>query len=329
MISAGFILALGLISCEKQDKDSPDFPGQGAVKAVYLPGDLPGPVSDLGIDPVIIDGENKGGNRTCEEVWMALGDPEAVCGVDYLCGEKVDYDEDGGGFESDFPDGLHVTVEGVHISFWADDCLEIDGTFWKVGAVIVKGSNAANIYWYGEEEGGGVLADEGLAAPGGKRMVSNLTFCLVPCEPDDEEPELIISLKTGIRIYDGETVVAQSYAYTAGDYPVPEDNGTPIPIGYHFLGFGDDFTLTLKQADGGGDAGTVVATEVDVAGVPHIQVVVTITDGSWTIWSPWLYIGSEEGIDALFYELYPFDEDDATIVDNVATFMIPVADITL
>jgi hypothetical protein len=323
-IVAVLILAIGLISCEKQNKHDLGIDAMKAAKVTYMVGDLPGPASDNGIEPVIIPGENNGGNRTCEEVWLALGDPDDVCGIDYLCGDKIDYEEDGGGFVSDFPEGLKVTVSGIYISFEVDDCLEIDGKSWKVGAVIVKGSNAANVYWYPDGE----TSDAGLAAPGGKRMVSNLTFCFVPCEPE-KPADMVIAFKTSIK---DKVLSERLFAYTAGDEPVPVSDPPPvdfnngIPMGFYELGFGEDFSLDLISD--GSQVGTITATQIDVDGVPNILVEVELDNVDHVFSTPYLYVGSEAGLLDLNYWEYPFDNTDADPLNPVCTFLIPEADIT-
>lgn len=194
------VSALFLVSCEKQHPNKDMDIGVNAMKATWEVGPNI-PISAGNVEPEVIPGENKGGNRTCEEVFrFFLDDPELECGDGFLCGDKVDWDD--GGFASDFPDGLTVNVDGIHISFSITGCLEMYGEFWKVGAVIVKGTNAANVYWYPN----GATSDQGLAAPGNKHMVSNLTFCFVPC--DYEEPDKVI----GVKIKDN---VAGEYATTS------------------------------------------------------------------------------------------------------------------
>ena len=47
-----------------------------------------------------------------------------------------------------FLHGLEVTVDGIYVSFIMEDCILMDGKYYKVGAVIVKGGNAANVYYY-------------------------------------------------------------------------------------------------------------------------------------------------------------------------------------
>jgi hypothetical protein len=107
------------------------------------------PVSDGGVTPYIIDGENQGGNITCEEAAAAFG----VDGFAYTTG-KVDYN---GEFEGSF-EGFTVTTDGTNVTWSftppAGKCL-------VNMAVIVKGSADANVYFYGSE----LYGDSGLASP--------------------------------------------------------------------------------------------------------------------------------------------------------------------
>ena len=117
------------------------------------------PVSNGGIIPynIIPAPEDKfpGGNVECWQLGYDFGSARA----NYT----------GGGFDAYFPAGVSVTVtDGTYVA-WTS-------TF-PVGAVIVKGSNAANIYEYS----GGSYGDSGLASPinasDGSAGLSNLTFC--------------------------------------------------------------------------------------------------------------------------------------------------------
>ena len=121
------------------------------------------PVSNEGITPIIINGANQGGNITCDEVG---------CSFDNSSG-KVDYDDPL--FTQKFLDqGITVIVtEGKYVQ-WT--------SILGLGAVIVKGSNDANVYVYPTL----TYSDYGLAAPinasGTPAGLSNLTFCW----PDQE-----------------------------------------------------------------------------------------------------------------------------------------------
>lgn len=171
-----------MVSCEKDDLSM----GKGSAKneIVYFDREGSSPDSDLEVTPYIIPGQNHGGNRTCEEVEAAFG-----LGEDYFYSTsgKFDYEydedlgkwvwiDDDGMIYVDFP-GITVTVtDGTYVEF------ELDNPGLCVGAVIVKGSNDANVYFYDN----GVKSDEGLAAPinasGNPAGLSNLTFCFVECE---------------------------------------------------------------------------------------------------------------------------------------------------
>jgi len=140
------------------------------------------------VEPYIIPGENRGGNRTCAEVAAAFG----LTSNPFLCGTKVDYSGDD--FASKFPSWLNVSVtDGTYVSFNMDKCGMIGDKYYRVGAVIVKGSSNANVYYYPE----GTLSDSGLASPinpsGSPAGLSNLTFCFIECK---EQPKLVIALKT-------------------------------------------------------------------------------------------------------------------------------------
>ncbi len=163
-------------ACEKENY-SPNPGGNDSVEFRVI-GTPSTPVSDGGVTPYIIPPEypgklgSNGGNRDCADVAAAFG-------ASFIySSDKVDYEN--GAFQGSFPAGLNVTVEeGKYVSF--------SGTvFWKnktlcVGAVIVKGGNDANVYYYP----GGSYGDSGLAAPlnpnGMPAGLSNLTFCFVVC----------------------------------------------------------------------------------------------------------------------------------------------------
>ena len=156
---------------------SPFGDGMMNAKTVEpLAGRVSSPVSNGGIVPYIIDGENEGGNRTCEEVYEAYGitfdDPEADIIIE--SSGKIDYENGsfvGGGFSSP----LNVTTNGTFVS-WS--ITPPAGYCVKYVAAIVKGGNDANIYF-----SEGITSDTGLASPpnasGKPAGLSNLTFCWV------------------------------------------------------------------------------------------------------------------------------------------------------
>lgn len=134
----------------------------GAFVLPSIAATLSGPTSDGGVVPYITDEPGPGGNVSCD----ALGFAHSSDRVDWS-------DDDGGSFDASFPDGIEVNTDGTLVR-WAS-------TF-PIGAVIVKGGPAANIYEYEPQANG----DSGLAAPqvasGNPAGLSNLTFCWNPEE---------------------------------------------------------------------------------------------------------------------------------------------------
>jgi hypothetical protein len=140
--------------------------GVGSAAHAEIDGTASAPMSADGVTPYIIDGENPGGNITCEEVGEAFfGDSGHYTGST----TRNNYDKDTDSFADPWPTGLNVTVT-------ADTSVAFTSTF-KIGAVIVKGGDAANNYVYVPQDN----ADSGLAAPpnasDGSAGLSNLTFC--------------------------------------------------------------------------------------------------------------------------------------------------------
>jgi hypothetical protein len=133
------------------------------------------PVSSGGVVPLIIAGENAGGNRTCAEVGLALyGDANYY----QFSSARVNYDKDTSTFDAAFPAGITVSTGGTYVT-WSSS--------FGIGAVIVKGRNDANVYVYDPQSNG----DSGLAAPpnasGGPAGLSNITFCWNPEEEEESQ----------------------------------------------------------------------------------------------------------------------------------------------
>lgn len=151
------------------------------------------PVSDGGITPYIIAGDNPGGIRTCAEVGTAFfGDANyyqfSSCRADwngsFACKDQQTFP----------PDGVSVQVtENKSVSF--------QSAHHGIGAVIVKGGDAANVYVYDPQQN----SDSGLASPpnasGKPAGLSNLTFCW---NPDAQE-----------ACYDDETAWAAGTRYVS------------------------------------------------------------------------------------------------------------------
>ncbi|TVR40701.1 MAG: hypothetical protein EA392_03175 [Cryomorphaceae bacterium] len=159
-----FAMAAIAVACSK-DRDEVLNPQSGVSTPV---------AKSMALPPVVITGENPGGNVTCEEA----GDYSLSSG-------KIDYE--GGVFEGEWPAGFDVSTDGIHVNWSYTDP---DGELC-IGdmAVIVKGGPSAHVYYYPE----GGSSDAGITAPinpntGTPYGLSNLTFCydLVPCDDEDD-----------------------------------------------------------------------------------------------------------------------------------------------
>jgi hypothetical protein len=141
----------------------------GAIAPQAALGDTPSaPTSDGGVIPYISDNAEGGGNVSCDALGYEFGSARANWGP--------------GGFDVDFPPGITATVtDGIYVA-WTSS--------FKIGAVIVKGGPAANVYEYAAP---GANEDSGLASPpnasDGPAGLSNLTFCY---NEQDEDPEIAI-----------------------------------------------------------------------------------------------------------------------------------------
>ncbi len=223
------------------------------------------PMSDMEVYPYIIAGDNKGGNRTCDEVATAFG------ATFDLCGDKIDYDGD---FMGSFPDGLMVTTDGTYVSFEMDNCIDVEGEWYKVGAVIVKGSNAANVYYYPD----GTLSDSGLASPenssGKPAGLSNLTFCFVKCD-------------VGVAI--------KMWYVDEGNILPALSNGAPVftdgwcaNLGFNSIMEESPITLTGFNGD---DIGHFLIENMG----DHVQITINL-DEEYELKSSYIFVGSKLGL---------------------------------
>lgn len=172
----GMLLGGMFFSCTREMDEMNDQNAEMKGKALSVITEITAssPTSELGVVPYLIPGANRGGNRTCDEVAMAFHTEFDLCGDKYDFG----YDGMGNGVFFHINPALNVMMDGNYLSFDLGGCLMIEGKNYKVGAVIVKGSNHANVYWYPQ----GAIRDKGLAAPEAKAMVSNVTFCFIECD---------------------------------------------------------------------------------------------------------------------------------------------------
>jgi len=293
---ASLIMVALIVSCSKDTINDDD----AMLKKAVATGPS-NPVSDGDIIPYIIPGANNGGNRTCAEVaaWQGL---EAN---DFYCGDKVDYND--GAFASTFPSGLDVTVTaGKYVSFEMDDCIQLGDKFYKVGAVIVKGSNAANVYFYPD----GTLGDSGLSAPvnasGKPAGLSNLSFCFVECN-------LVIAFKS---------YLTQDWACTSGgpgnisfvgyyDF-IPDHEGYKIYFTAHTNPVSADLTKPV---------GNLMISDIDDDGL--LEVTVDNADRTDLLFTDaYLFVGTLEQYNLSYYTGFPYKTGVITPVPSI-TFELP------
>lgn len=279
------------------------------------------------VAPVIIEGENNGGNITCAEVGIVLKNDDEYFD---LCGEKIDYS--GSSFAGEFPEGLNVTVtDGTFVSFEAKDCIEIEGKLYKVGAVIVKGSNAANIYFYPD----GILIDGNLSSPvnnsGKPAGLSNLSFCFVECSPKPD-PQLVLVMKTYLAPYPTDLGVNKSWAGTNGIWS--ENNS--LNLGYIKYDYNSQNVHPIYLGGRGKAIGTISASDYFEGVTRFMKIVIELDeDQEWQIGETFLYVGTSDGYKAY---LVPFEGKDYTQfrsfknhkveITDVRTFIIPFSEIT-
>ncbi len=241
-----------LVSCEKDKLDfaTGDGSGEFATFGETFP---PDPM----VDPVKYE-TGAGGNVTCEEVAE-----DNSTEFDLSTG-RLNWED--GEFDGSWPVGLSVTVtDDTYVSFEITGPFE-DGKCYLVGAVIVKGSNAANVYYYAD----GADSDEGLRSPlntGGQQSeLSNLTFCFFEVEcPVDEECEWI-----------GETAWAAN-----GDEPgylryniTTNSRGNYTGNWATFAEFADKKEVTLFAGQTL-EAGTVLFEEIN----GDVKITITLNEG--------------------------------------------------
>jgi len=146
-------------------------------------------IVSLNINPTLIKKTPKvypGGNADCATI--------NIPGLVQTTGRN-NYVPSTDSFENGWPSGLLVKVDnGRSVSFQIDGAINLgDGKCYKVGAVIVKGSDASNVYDYTDTAG--VTMDKGLVPPnnasGSPAGLSNLTFCFIECQ----EKPVVVAVK--------------------------------------------------------------------------------------------------------------------------------------
>lgn len=259
------IVGIAFVSCDKSDESEFDVTTKASLSQASS-----GAVTQGGVAPYIIPGANNGGNRTCAEVGTFFKNDPAF--FDY-CGDRIDY----GKFAGAFPAGLVVTSDGKKLSFKADYCFKIGDKYYKVGAVIVKGGNASNVYFYE----GGTLSDVDLVAPvnasGKPAGISNVTFCYIEC---DDKPDLVIAFKSYLN--------NSSWTCTTGG---------PGNIGFvAYYDFKPGFVGKIYLS-----AGTTPATGDLTKPMGNITVSDVDNDGLWEV-----TVDNTDRLDLLFTDAYLF-----------------------
>jgi hypothetical protein len=156
-------LAVSINSCEYE---TPQYTSAGIL------GELEGA-------SYAITSEGQGGNLNCADLQTYINNLTVLPDVNFYNSVKNNYYETSGTFDGTWPTGLVVNVT-------ADK--EVSFTFTSkalcVAAVIVKGSNDANVYYYSE----GTQNASGLVSPdnasGKPANLSNLTFCFIECDTE-------------------------------------------------------------------------------------------------------------------------------------------------
>ena len=276
LLLVSVFLAVAFFSCTNEMREDEPIPksikqkGKKMVITSETQKKESSPVSHKNVVPYIISGENNGGNRTCLEVAHAWDKDDDY----FFCGEKIDYKEEEG-WKGVFPDGLKVTVfeESKTLSFSMEECIKMGDKYYQVGAVIVKGGNAANVYFYQD----GTLSDKKLGAPD-EKMISNLTFCFIECE---KEKELILAVKSFYS--DGSN---NDYTISKGEYIF--DGGWCGGLGINTYPGTSEFDLS----DG---VGSVKVEEEYSEGKHYLIVTVDLIEGL-VLSRTHLYVGSREGI---------------------------------
>ena len=271
-------------------------------------------VEDLNFAPTTFNKskEYRGGNVDCSQLGMP--------GLVETTGRN---NFNAGAFEFSWPEGLEVKVdEGKYVSFYIpESTIKIGDLCYKIGAVIVKGGDASNVYYYP----GGATGDKKLAAPnnssGGPAGLSNLTFCFI--EVECEEPEqIVIAVKTSYwATYSNDVWSDFNWAVSQGNFMFPVDNWCDI-LGVNYFPETTSFGLHGMQ----GVMGTVTVEEAWPAGVHSLVVTIDMNDGLQLDLTR-LYVGSLDGLLSTVeasgcpnYNYWPFqDETD----QNTHVYTIP------
>lgn len=282
-----FFLTLAIGSCNYDFTEDIDLDAvtQGKVAKVFL-----------------------GGNVDCSQLNLVSPDFEAMT----LTTGRNDFS--GGVFSFSWPAGLEVEVMPDGSVSWAltpEFDLMGDGSCYKVGAAIVKGSTASNIYYYGPD---GATGDMGLFPPinasGTPSALSNLTFCFTECK--EKEP-VYISVKAFYRDNEGKINATAS----TGDY-----FATCSRIGYNK--YPEISSFDMHHYWFWNDVGDVTVTESG----NNLIINVNLLTG-YQLFETYFYVGSLEGLESTIGEdgCPDYDGNPLWILDktfsNTVTYIVP------
>ena len=280
----GFLLiAATIVSCDKkiiEERLDPE-PSAGNVTPVYNPDYVNMSCEDLTGGPYVAEGSGR---------------------VNYNS-ETDEFDNNGA-----WPYGLVVTVtEGKYVEFHFPKGAQ---TQYCVGAVIVKGGDGANVYYYDP----GVRSDAGLVSPvnasGNPADLSTLTFCFVECEL---YPDLIIAFK-GYLNDNGWAVTSTTEIPFAGYYAfVPNYTGNKV-----------FYQMNMLQP-----VGNIIIEDIDEDGLLEV----TVDTDDWSsellfINNAYLFVGNLEDYNDLrndYPDTYPkeFNYQLTNINTPTVTFNLP------
>lgn len=268
-----------------------------------------------------------GGNVECDQLSMVDANFQNLSQTT----GRNNYDAATNKFENGWPTGLEVEVMADGSVSWAlsSGYISIDGTCYKVGAAIVKGSDASNIFYYGTE---GVTGDMNLFPPinssGQPSELSNLTFCFVEVECE-KQPEFVIALKTYLTTSDVNDWA--NYATSGGE---GVDNN--LYIGYNPYIFNSQNIYPLLYGYNHDQIGTITASDYWENNIHYLKVVIDTENDDWLFATSLLYVGTLEGFNNYLvlasngkydvnYQNFPFRQDE---IQGVRTFIIPFNEIT-
>jgi hypothetical protein len=272
-------------------------------------------INSLGVPPTLINKAPKiypGGNAECSTI--------NIPGLVKTSGRN-NFFSSTDSFENGWPSGLLVKVdEDKSVSFQIEGSINFgDGKCYKVGAVIVKGSDASNVYDYTDI--GGVTMDRGLVSPnnssGGPAGLSNLTFCFVECKPI--EP-VVIALKAFYSPGPNYvTPIKYSFLLSTGESIFSILPCSKLGINY----YPNISAFAVKDYYYGETVGTVTIKE----DINSLVVKVTLNEGG-LLDKTYLFVGTKEEIlnsvvdgcpDYSNNSIWHFDDNNAQEV----TFIIP------